>query len=211
MDRVKVTLAIGLVLIVAAIGLTLTQAPMSLARRSTNEDRALKSASRRTHVCQSNELLPRGTTAIRLHIFAEYGPKVTVKVLAGGRVVAQGQQRAGWTGGVVTVPVGALARTRSGARLCVTLLLNGDETVSLLGAQTSAGHAAREGATALPGRLTVEYLRPGPSSWWSLLPEVARRAGLGRAVSGTWSVALVGVLMAGVLALCSGLIVRELR
>src|SRR5579872_5720450 len=128
-DRVKVTLAIGLVLIFAAIGLTLTQGPMSLARRSTDEDSVLGANHRKTVICQADEVLPRGTTAIRPHLDAEYGPRVAVTVLERGRVIASGHQEPGWTGGAVTVPVGALARTASGVKVCLALSLNGEETV----------------------------------------------------------------------------------
>jgi hypothetical protein len=211
MGRVRIALAIGLALIVVAICLTLTQAPLSLARRNNSEDTILGSARRSGDDCQSNEVLPRGTSAIRLHVFAEYGPKVTLTVLEHGRVIARGQQDAGWTGGAVTVPVRALPASRSPVELCFALLLNGDETLQLLGEPVPAARATREGRKTLAGRLSVEYLRPGRSSWWSLVPAVARNAGLGRAASGAWSVALVGVLMGGVLLLCSGLIVRELR
>jgi hypothetical protein len=211
MDSVKIALAAGLTLLALAIVLTLTQAPASLARRNTHEDQVLGTARHGTSICQSNEVLPRGTSAIRAHMFAQLGPRVSVRVLERGRVIAAGQQGAGWTGAAVTLPVHPLPTSRSGVTLCLTLALNGDETVQLLGEQRSASSAAREGEGALPGPLTIEYLRPGSSSWWSLLPEVARRAGLGHAPSGTWSVVLVAAVMAGVLALCSALAVRELR
>jgi len=211
MGRVRVTLVTGLTLLAATVGLTLTQAPMSLARRSTSQEQPLASISQAEVICQSHEVLPRATTAIRLHLFAEYGPKVTLQLSERGRVIASGQQRGGWTGGAVTVPVSPLARRRAAVKLCFTLSLNGDETVSPAGEPTEASPAARVGGTTLLGRVAVEDLRPGPASWWSLLPQVARRAGLGRAAGGTWSVVLVAALMGAVLALCSGLIVRELR
>jgi hypothetical protein len=209
--RIKVTIAIGLALIAVAVALTLTRAPASLARRNTHEDQVLGGVDHAAEYCQSGELLPSGATAIRVHVYAEYGPRVAVTLSERGRTIAHGQQGVGWTGGAVTVPLRALARSRSPARLCIELALNGDETISLFGEQTSTALAARAGHTTLPGRITVEYLRPGRSSWWSLLPEVARRAGLGHAPSGTWGVGLAAALMAGVLALCSGLLVRELR
>jgi hypothetical protein len=208
--RIKVALTIGLALLVLALALTLTQAPTSLARRSTSEDQILGTVSHKVDYCQEDEVLPRETSAIRVHIYAEYGPRVTAALSQKGRVIAHGQQGVGWTGGAVTLPVGALSRTRSGVRLCVALSLNGYETVSLLGEQTPSARAAHSANTTLQGRLTVEYLRAGRSSWWSLLPEVARRAGLGHAPSGTWVLAFVAALMTGMLALCAGLLVREL-
>jgi hypothetical protein len=209
--RVRVALTIGLVLIAGAVALTLTQAPASLARRSTNEDQVLTTTRRRAVTCQSGETLPRGTSAIRVHIFAEYGPEVALQVLQHGQLIAHASQQAGWTGGAFTVSIAPPASTLTGVTLCYRLALNGDETLSQLGEATSPHIAAHEGTTVLPGRVTVEYLRPGSSSWWSLVQPVARRMGLGHIPSGRWSVGLVAALMAGVLALCSGLIVRELR
>jgi hypothetical protein len=210
-QRIKVAIAIGLALLAVAVALTLTAAPASLARRNTREDRVLGNVSHPASYCQAGEALPRGVTAIRVHMFAEYGPPVAVTLSARGRALARGRQRAGWTGGAVTVALGALSHGVSGATLCVALSLNGDETVSLLGEQRPPALAAHAAYSTLPGRITVEYLRAGGSSWWSLLAEVARRAGLGHAPSGTWGVALLVVLMAAVLALCSALLVRELE
>jgi len=48
----------------------------------------------------------------------------------------------------------------------------------------------------LHGRVRVEYMRPGSSSWWSLAGTVARRMSLGRGWPGGWSVPLALVLMA---------------
>jgi hypothetical protein len=88
---------------------------------------------------------------------------------------------------------------------------NGNESVELLGEQTSGALAARGQHGPLPGRVRVEYLRPGDASWWSIAPEVARRMGLGHAAAGTWSVLLVLALMGCVVVLCSRLILRELQ
>ena len=87
---------------------------------------------------------------------------------------------------------------------------NGHESVELLGEPTSGAFAARGRRGPLPGRIRVEYLRPGGASWWSVAPEVARRMGLGRAAPGTWIVLLVLALMGCLVALCSRLVLREL-
>jgi hypothetical protein len=209
--RIKVAIAIGVALIAVAVALTLTRAPASLARRNTGEDQILTNVSEAGDYCQSGEVLPRGTSAIRVHVYAEYGPRVAVTLSEGARTIAHGHQDAGWTGGAVTVPLRALAHRTAGVRLCIALSLNGDETVSPLGELKPPALAAHGAYMTLPGRITAEYLRPGRSSWWSLLDEVARRAGLGHAPSGTWVAGLLVALMAGVLALCSRLLVRELR
>jgi hypothetical protein len=57
--------------------------------------------------------------------------------------------------------------------------------------------------------LTIEYLRRGSSSWWSLALAVARRMGLGRAWAGTWIVLLVAIMMGSAIAIASWLTTRE--
>ncbi len=210
MSRVRAALAVGLVLIAVILGITLSGSPITVARVNGASNLSVATITRRTTVCQPGEILPRGTSAIRLRAFALAGPPLALSVSANGREIAHGKQRAGWTGGAVTVPVSALSTTRSGASLCFTLFLNGHETVYLTGESTPEALAARANGGTLPGRVLAEYLRPGRSSWLSLAPEVARRMGLGRAWSGGWVAILVVLLMTGVLALCSRLVLKEL-
>jgi hypothetical protein len=208
---VKVALVVGLVIVAVAIGATMTGSPMTVIGTNTTEHSLLASAEKKIKACQSNERLPRDTQAIRLRIYAFLGPRVTVEVVAHGRVITRGQRGSGWTGGVVTIPVKPLSTTRSGVKLCFSLLLNGDETAEFAGEPIKRTPVNVSEADALPGRVLVEYMRRDRSSWWSLAPEVARRMGLGHAGSGTWSVLLVLGLMGGVVLVCSRLAVRELR
>ncbi len=59
--------------------------------------------------------------------------------------------------------------------------------------------------------LRIEYLRPGPGSWWSLASAVARRMGLGRAPSGTWVALLPLALMSVAVALAAWLVLGWLE
>jgi len=196
---------------VAAIGVTLAASPLALARVSTPSHEPIGTTRRKLVACQANEVLPRETSAIRLRVFALLGPRVTVSVLADGKVIAHGVRGSGWTGGVVTVPVRPLAATRSGVELCFALFLDGDESGELVGEKTAPALAAQSPDGPLAGRVRVEDLRPGPSSWWSLAPSVARRMGLGHAWGGSWSAVLVLCLMAGVAVLCGRLVLGELE
>jgi hypothetical protein len=209
--RLKLLLGAGLLLGIAAIAITLTEAPITLARLNTPQGAYLTEAQGKVSACQAGELLPRGTSAIRLRAYAFLGPRVTVELRARGHVIADGERGSGWTGGVVTVPVSHLSTARSGVELCFTMFGNGHEPIELLGEPTSGARAARGQHGPLPGRVRVEYLRPGDASWWSIAPEVARRMGLGHAAPGTWSVLLVLALMGCLMALCSRLILRELQ
>ncbi|HXN37318.1 MAG TPA: DUF2142 domain-containing protein [Solirubrobacteraceae bacterium] len=208
--RFKIALLVGLLVGAAAIAMTLSQAPLSIARVNTVEEATIATVRHRAQACQSAEVLPRGTSAIRLPMYAFLGPRVTLAVYSAGRVIADGERGQGWTSGAVTIPVHPLATQRSGVTLCFALWLNGYESVELEGESATGALAAQGPSGPLPGRIRVEYLRPGRSSWWSLAPMVARRMGLGHAAGGTWSVLLVAALMGGIVLACARVIVRGL-
>ena len=83
-------------------------------------------------------------------------------------------------------------------------------TRAFQGMPTPAAAAAHDGRRSLGGRLIIDYLRPGTSSWLSLAGEVAHRMGLGRAAAGTWIVFLALALLAAAIVLASRLLLREL-
>jgi len=209
--RLKVVLGIGLVAGAAALGVTLSGSPIAVARVNTATATALGEIRQPLAACQSGEVLPRGTSAIRLRVFSFAGPRVTASVLEQGRLIAHGERGSGWSGGVVTVPVEPLSTTRSGVELCYAIYGNADESDDLVGELTAQGEAALTGSGPLPGRLGAEYLRPGKSSWWSLATAVAHRLGLGRAASGSWWAIVAIALMGCVVVLCSWQIVRGLE
>ena len=208
--RLKITLGIGLLIGGLAMAVTLSGSPLAVARVNTAEHTLLGTTQHQIHACQSREVLPRETSAIRLRAWAFIGPRVTVRLSARGHVIADGERESGWTGGVVTIPVNPLSTARSAVDLCFTFFVNGEESLQLVGEPTAPGVAARTSAGPLPGRVRAEYLRPAGSSWWSRIPSVARRMGLGRAASGTWNALLVVILMGGVVVVCSRVILREL-
>jgi putative copper export protein len=107
--------------------------------------------------------------------------------------------------------VNPVSTQRSGVDLCFKLFLSGDESAALEGERTSATLAASGADGPLPGRVRVEYLRTSGSSWWSLVPTVARRMGLGHALGGIGNVLLALALMCGVAAVCARAILTGLR
>jgi hypothetical protein len=212
MTRAAVALVAGLGLIAIVIVITLSGSPLVVAQtNATPANEPILEAGSGAGACQAGEALPAGTSAIRLTLVAAVGPRVSVTVQSGGRVLADGAAGSGWTSGAVTVPVKPLARSASQTRICFRLG-HALETVLLGGAHTGAAVAARtiEGRT-LPGRFTVEYMRSGHSSWWSSAQTVVRQMGLGRAPSGGWVALLVLVLMGAALASASWLALKELR
>jgi Predicted membrane protein (DUF2142) len=208
--RLKIALALGLAVGVAALLVTLLQSPLSVVRVNTSALAPLAASEQAMSACQANEALPRETSAIRLRIFAVTGPRVTLELLAHGRVIASGEQEAGWTGGVVTVPVKPQPLARSGLELCFTLFLDHDETAQMTGERLPGAPIALNPTGGLPGRVHVEYLRPARSSWLSLARSVARRMGLGRAAPGAWSAVLVALIMGAVALLCARALIRVL-
>jgi len=82
--------------------------------------------------------------------------------------------------------------------------------VIMFGEDTPAEIAAHDGARTLPGRMLIEYLRPGTRSWASQIPEIATRMGLGRADPGLANVFVALALLLAVIALSALLLVKDL-
>jgi hypothetical protein len=212
MTRTAAALVAGLSLLALALVLTLSGSPLVVANtNATPANEPILEAASGAGACQAGETLPADISAIRLTLVAAAGPRVNVTALSGGRVLTSGSAASGWTSGAVTVPVKALAHPASNVRLCFTLGRS-VETIARGGARASAALAARNRAgKPLPGRFTVEYMRPSHSSWWSLAPTVARHIGLGRAPAGGWVAWLVLATMGAVLLGASWLVVKESR
>jgi hypothetical protein len=207
---VKLALAAGLLLIGIAAAASLAHAPLVVAHENAPLTHAtLVSTNTPTGACQAGEVLPRGTSAVRLGLTTVLGPRVAVQVLSHGRVIARGVHGPGWAGASVAVGLRPLARTFAPVTFCFRMdLLNG--FVSMLGWHTHRALAATADGKPLPGRMHLEYLRRGSESWWSMVLPIARRLGLGRPASGTWNAVLAAALALGLIALSSWLVVREL-
>jgi hypothetical protein len=148
-------------------------------------------------LCQTGELLPKDTGAIRLSLSADpgNGPALALTARRGGRLLTRGGRAAGWSGGAVSVPVRRVTESNEGVRICVALGRTG--AVSLHGAQLAPrtpGSAVLDGAP-VDGQMRVAYLRPGRESWWSYAPTVLHRLGLGRGWTGPWVPALICALL----------------
>ncbi|HXC23747.1 MAG TPA: hypothetical protein VNU28_04105 [Solirubrobacteraceae bacterium] len=201
----------GLTFVAGAIAVTLSGSPLVVAHTNgIPVDFLIGEAAGEIEACQDGELLPAGISAIRFRFESDAGPRVSVSVFSGGRLLTGGVAQSGWTSGAVTVPVRPVAHAVAGTRVCFSLG-HSVENVTVAGSRTSAAMAARGGAgEALPGRFTVEYARAGQSSWWSQAKTVARHIGLGRAAGGTWVALLLVGLMGGSVLAASWLVLREL-
>jgi hypothetical protein len=194
MRSVRIALVGGLTLVAIAVGLTLERSPTTvIATNGIAEEAELASTTNSARACQTGETLPAGTTAIRLALVAEIGPRIEVNVTSDGTAITHGARRSGWADAAVTVPVERVSRTTTGAKVCFALG-RPLEMVRILGGKTPASTAATVDGQALPGRVAIEYVRQGSASWLSLAPLIAHRMGMGHAWPGTW---IVFVLLAG--------------
>lgn len=209
--RIKIVLAGGLTLIaVAAVAVLLHSPETVAAANGVAPKTALVSANEDAGACQANETVPAGTTAVRLQIVATTGPRASVHVWQGPRLVTSGTLAPPWYGAVVTVPVVKLEHAVRHATVCFRLTgLSG--VVQAYGSPTAPAHAAQAGGKPLPGRFSIYYLRRGPRSWLSLARGVAEHMELGRAASGSAIVAVIAALAAAAIALGAWTTNRELE
>jgi hypothetical protein len=210
--RVSLALGAGLALTVVTVAVMLSGSPATLAgTNSVPFVGEVANTNGDASACQASETLPRGTSAIRLSLEAAIGPSVSVQAVSGGRVVARGVRGSGWSGGTVTVPVRpVVSRAVDGVTVCFKLGPT-REIVTIEGQLTKPVSAARGEGKTLPGRMRIEYMRAGRNSWWSLALPTARRLGLGHAWAGSWVALLLATLMGALVALCSWVLLRELR
>jgi hypothetical protein len=203
--RVVVALVVGLALIAVALALVLSASPMRVLGENsyTAGDTALIIPGG-TGVCQAGEVVPKGTTALRLELEAPIGPRVEVTVRSGGRILASGTHGSGWIGGEVTVPIGRIRRTIGPVQVCFSIAPTREQVLMV-------GRSVPHSELAVPPeRMGVEYLAPSRRSWWSSALSVARRMGLGRAPGGSWVGLLVAALMLAVGTCACWVCLREL-
>jgi hypothetical protein len=217
LTSVRVALAVGLVLTAVALVVVLSGSRLVVAgTNSIPTYPAVGFLGGGTSHCQPSGTVPQGTTAIRISASADTGPSVTLKVLSAGRPVTSGERAAGWgIDETVTVPVARVARTIPAATICVAfgqavepVLINGTRVPTEI---RSTGPRSTPESNSEALRLRVEYLRPGPDSWWSMVSSVAHRMGLGHWPSGTWIVFVLLAIMLAIAALASRLVLGELR
>lgn len=223
MSKVKATLALGALLLAGVGAYTLTRSPVRVVAFSGKPQKELGVTIGDLVLCQPGEVLPAGATAVRLPLIAFYGANVKLIAFKGGHVLTSGSRGPTWTGVSVTVPVRPLASTVTGATVCFGVAPNSEpvhipgdtaprrETAVVLSARTLTPAALRSPARHVRGRLTLEYVGSGHSSWWSRILTVARHVGLGRAYSGTWIALLLAALMLLVAGLAARLTLKEVQ
>lgn len=199
---IAIALAIGLVLLAAAVAAALSHrsvhpaATNGIASGQVLLTRA--PGARGTDFCQAGEHVPAGAAELRVSLgsLSSADPRIALTLRdRGGTVRASGGEAARWSRHAVVVPLrgGALARDVAG-RVCVRLAPTAaGQRVRFYGQQPE-GEAAEAGAVQ-SAQVRIEYLYAGEASWWRFGGTVADRLGRGHAISGR-SVALLVVLLA---------------
>jgi hypothetical protein len=209
MRSVKVALAVAIAFTVVAIGAVLSRAPLTVAGTNSVQVKAPVAFTHgNTSSCQTGTL-PQETSGIRVSLASGAGPRLHIRVLSGSRVVTQGERPAGWgLEANVVVPVRAVTRTVRNALICITVG-RVVEPMPVLGVPTRP--RSPQPLAFKDVRLRLEYLRPGPKSWWSLASSISYHLGLGRAASGTWLAFFVLSVMIAIAILAVRLTLEELR
>lgn len=207
------TLAVGLLALAGGIAATLSHA--GVRPESTNDAviktllGTLKGAHR---VCQGDELIPAGTTAIRVSAVHDGtpAPMMAAAVLREPTLttIAAGSAPSSLSEATIVPVHPAVARETAG-RVCLRFRTHGQAAaISFYGVSAEEALGAADGGAPLGGRVRFEYLRSGAESWWSFAPTVVERIGRGHAWSGS-SVALVaGLLTLLSISLAAWLLVR---
>jgi hypothetical protein len=208
--QVRIALAICLALTAIAVGVSLARSPLVRAGTDwTPLPTEVDATYAPVTVCQSEEVLPKSTTVIRMSLLSLLGPRVKLQALVGGRVVTSGEIGYGWTGTVVAIPVRPVARSYSHVTICFSLAKR-QQLVNFRGDNTTRAPAVSNGTQILPGRIRIEYLRPDRASWLSLALPTARRIGL--TIGGGAGIVLIPfVLLLTAASLSSWLLMRDLR
>jgi hypothetical protein len=212
MRSVRIALIATLTLLSLAIILTMLESPPSVAgtnRPAGANEEPIASTEHSNRYCQPHELLPRGISAIRVWLDAAAGPRLRLVARADGHTITSGERGSGWSGGSVAIPVTPLARAVSGVTVCVAFRLH-DEAIIVQGNATPRALAAYNDHQTLPGRMWIEYLHAGSTSWAALAPAIVRHMGFGRAEPHLWIAFLALVLLATVIALAASTAYREL-
>jgi hypothetical protein len=209
--RVQLAVALGTVSLLVALMLVLLHAPSlqsgTNGASNTEELKGILAGD----VCQGGETLPAQTSAMRMYLRGNVGPRMTLKAYAGGRVIAAGNARSGWTGDLFTVSLRPLSTTAvHDVRICTTATPPGI-ILTAFGKHTSAAQAATDSGKQMSGRVRIEFLKPGKRTWLSYLLPIVRHMGMSRAFSGSGIVVVLLLLMAGAIGLSFALILREIR
>jgi hypothetical protein len=192
MTPVRAVVAGGLIALVCALVVILSGTELQIASTDrVNSNQFGPVLAGHQHICQYNEIVPRGVTALRMTIgdYGKPGPPLGIDITVTRKVagvehvrqVARGFLGTGWKQGVVLLPISRVRHQFANAGVCLSD--NGRAPVAIAGLPDSAGdyglYDLQDGASA-PYEIRIDYLLPGHPSWFSLLGTLAERMTLGK-------------------------------
>jgi predicted membrane protein DUF2142 len=204
-SSVRVALTLGSLLLVAALLATLSRSPAVVAgSNSVAGDTHVATTRGNAVICQSHEVVPSGTVAVRLWVNTNVNPPTRVVLRSGSRVISEGAQGPGRLTSVIAIPIRRVRHELADATVCF-VFGRAVEPVRLIGGPLSGSTSGRAFF-----KIRLEYMHAGDRTWWSRALSVARHIGLGRAPAGTWVAALPLTAMAVVALLVAWQIIRQL-
>jgi len=199
--RVRVVLGVAVAFVAVAVGIALSQrAPRMSGTNFVVLTGPVVSLSGGSQSCQAHTYVAPGTAAVQLVVVESASggvPPLSLRLRDGaGVLLARGRIAGAPHVGTVTVPLRPAVRAeRRDASVC---LRNESRTttVVLKGNVGPREHLALVDGRPAVGVVSLRYLRPGRESWWALLPQIARRFGLGKApFVGSWTLPLLALLL----------------
>jgi hypothetical protein len=215
MTPVRAVLAGGLLALACALTVILSTTQLQIASTDrVNSDQFGPVLGGQQHICQYNEIIPRGTTALRMTLgdYGKPGPPLNVLISVARKVagvsqlqqIARGRLAADWAEGVVLLPISRVRHQIAGAAVCLSN--SGRTPVAIAGLPDSAGdyglYDLQDGAST-PYEIRIDYMLPGHPSWFSLIGTLAHRMTLGKGsyvADIGWLAPLVLMLALGTLA-----------
>lgn len=211
--RVRVVLGVALALVGVAVVVALSQRAPRLAGTSFVVQRGpVAAVPAHAIACQPGTYVPDDSAAAQVVAYPSGPGPLALAVTfrdPDGALVAHGAARdARASGGDVTVPLTQVVNgNHANATACVRNL--GSEGFALSGDVASPGAAARVDGRATGGVVGFRYFRAGRQSWWSLMPVVAQRFGLGKSRAfGTWTLPLLALVLLGLWVAAARLLLR---
>ena len=165
-------------------------------------------------VCQPVDSLPADVRFVRVvaGTDGQLVPAMRLRFInAAGASVAEGKSGAGNLQGYVTFPLTRGPQAGSAVEVC--LHVYGATRVRLAGQY----HQINPGSEVVNGQprrgiVSLQYAPGGGETWWQYLPALSRRFDLGKVgLFGTWTLAVMGLLLLVVWIVAVRLLDRELR
>jgi hypothetical protein len=197
--RVRVVLGVALAIVAGALALDNS----GRAQRLAGSDHVAPDVFSATVpggglLCQPVAPVPddAARAVVRIGTYGRPVPILALRFLAPtGELSAYGTLPAGAHEGDVSIPLRHVRGAPQASRFCLRV---GDRSRVVLAGFRAAPNAASERVNGRPqgGFVSLIYYRAGRDSWWSLLPRLDHRFGLGKAaIFGDWTLPVCVVLL----------------